>query len=146
MVMKYLSMFLLSVVLLTSCMVTPSSNNQEETSTYLEVSNNSGNVDFWFINYITVGGTQLYSSFSSDYEIRHGEKVIFSFTKEDVGGDLNGLIVDVQLQRHNQNVQTESEFLTLDFKLGEKRVVRIDCTKSLFEICTPSGLALVSDE
>ena len=147
MVMKYLSMFLLSVVLLTSCMVTPSSNNQEETSTYLEVSNNSGNEDFWFINYITVGGTQLYSSFSSYYEIRHGEKVIFSFTKEDVGGDLNGLIVDVQLQRHNHNVQTESEFLTLDFKLGEKRVVRIDCTKSFFNgICTPSGLALVSDE
>lgn len=59
---------------------------------------------------------------------------------------MNGLTVDVQLQRHNQNVQTESEFLTLNFKLGEKRVVRIDCTKFSNERCSPSGLALVSVE
>ena len=30
-------------------------------------------------------------AFSSNYEIRHGDKGIFSFTQEDVGGDLHGL-------------------------------------------------------
>ena len=143
--MKYLSLFLLSVILLTSCKESPSGNTAIPESTSLEVRNNSGNVDFWFVDRISVGATQLYSAFSSNYEIRHGDKGIFSFTKEDVGGDLNGLVITVLIQAHNQNVQTESESITLDFKLGERRVVKIDCTRftSNNERCVPSGLSLV---
>ena len=146
--MKYLSILLLSVILLTSCKETPSGNTVESTTTSLEVRNNSGHVDSWFINYITVGGTQLYSSFSSNYEIRHGDKGIFSFTKEDVGGDLNGLTVGVMLQKHSENVQKGSVSITLDFTLGEKRIVRVGC-ESFYgnpERCKGDSLTLVSVE
>jgi len=146
MVMKYLSILLLSVILLTSCKESPSGNTSIPEATSLEVRNNSGHVDSWFVNSISVGGNQLYYFGSSNYEIRHGDKGIFSFTKEDVGGDLNGLTVGVRLQYHIENVQRESLFLTLDFKLGERRVVRIDCTKFSNELCSPSGLVLVSVE
>ena len=144
--MKNLGLLFFGLILLTSCKETPSGNTVESTTTSLEVRNNSGHVDFWFVNSISVGGNQLYYFGSSNYEIRHGDKGIFSFTKEDVGGDLNGLTVGVRLQYHNENVQRESLFLTLDFKLGERRVVRIDCTKFSNEFCSPSGLALVSVE
>ena len=110
-------MFLLSVILLTSCKETPSGDTVESTRTSLEVRNNSGNVDFWFVDRISVGGTQLYSNYSSNYEIRHGDKGIFSFTKEDVVGDLNGLVITVLIQAHNESVQTERESIILDFKL-----------------------------
>lgn len=98
------------------------------------------------MNSISVGENQLYYFGSSNYDIRHGDKGIFSFTKEDVGGDLNGLTVGVTLQVHVENVQREKEYLTLDFKLGERRVVRVDCTAFSNGLCSPNGLTLVSVE
>ena len=146
--MKNLGLLFFGLILLTSCKETPSGNTVESTTTSLEVRNNSGHVDFWFVNSISVGWNQLYYFGSSNYEIRHGDKGIFSFTKEDVGGDLDSLVVTVHIQAHNENVQTEKESITLDFKLGERRVVRIGCTRftSNNERCVPSGLSLESVE
>ncbi len=146
--MKNLGLLFFGLILLTSCKETPSGNTVESTTTSLEVINNSGHVDFWFVNSISVGGNQLYYFGSSNYEIRHGDKEIFSFTKENVGGDLNGLTVGVMLQKHSENVQKGSVSITLDFTLGEKRIVRVGC-ESFYgnpERCKGDSLTLVSVE
>ena len=46
--LKWLLLLLISVMVLNGCRETQSSNNHEETSTYLEVRNNSGYVDSWY--------------------------------------------------------------------------------------------------
>ena len=56
-------------MVVSGCKETPSSNNHEETSTYLEVRNNSGYVDSWydeptyswFVYSVGVNGKSLYN-------------------------------------------------------------------------------------
>ena len=142
---KYLSMLLMSVIILTSCKETPSSTTTESTTTILEVRNNSGNDFYWFVYNVTLDDNQIWHHGHSNYEIRHTDKGIISFTEEMAGGDLNDVIVRVTLQAHNESVHREVESLTLDFKLGERRVVRVDCTvfRNEQKECNPIGLSLV---
>ena len=145
MVMKYLLMLLLSVILLTSCKETPSSTTTESTTTILEVRNNSGNDFYWFVYNVTLDDNQIWHHGHSNYEIRHTDKGIISFTEEMAGGDLNDLIVRVTLQAHDESVHRIPLSLTLDFELGERRVVRVDCTvfRNEQKECNPIGLSLV---
>ena len=144
--LKGLLLLLISVMVLNGCKETPSGNNHEETFTELEVRNNSGNVDTWFVYGVGVNGKSLYN-YTNGTEIRHGEWKRFSFTKDDVGGDLTDLIVGINIQYHDESTQREYVSTRLDFTLGERRVVRIDCmsfTKN--EICRTDGLVLTSVE
>ena len=139
--LKGLLLLLISVMVLNGCQ-TPT-DTSTPTHTELEVRNNSGNVDFWFVNSISVGEKQFYYYESSNYEIRHGDKGIFTFTEDDVNGDLTDISVGIRLQYHDENVQRESVSLNLDFILGERRVIRVDC-ESLYnnERCRTDGLVL----
>jgi len=151
--LRGLLLLLISVMVLNGCNKTPSSNNHEETSTYLEVRNNSGYVDSWydkptyswFVYGVGVNGKSLYN-YTNGTEIRHGEWKRFSFTKDDVGGDLTDLGVGITLQISNGSTQRESVSTRLDFTLGERRVVRIDCIDFTRGRCSTDGLVLTSVE
>ena len=151
--LRGLLLLLISVMVLNGCNETPSSNNHEETSTYLEVRNNSGYVDSWydkptyswFVYGVGVNGKSLYN-YTNGTEIRHGEWKRFSFTKDDVGGDLTDLGVGITLQISNGSTQRGSVSTRLDFTLGERRVVRIDCIDFTRGRCRTDGLVLTSVE
>ena len=151
--LKWLLLLLISVMVLNGCKETPSSNNHEETSTYLEVRNNSGYVDSWydeptyswFVYSVGVNGKSLYN-YTNGTEIRHGEWKRFSFTKDDVGGDLTDLIVGIRLQISDGSTQRDDVSTRLDFTLGERRVVRIDCIDFTRGRCSTDGLVLTSVE
>ena len=151
--LKGLLLLLISIMVLNGCNETPSSNNHEETSTYLEVRNNSGYVDSWydeptyswFVYSVGVNGKSLYN-YTNGTEIRHGMWKRFSFTKDDVGGDLTDLGVGITLQISNGSTQRESVSTRLDFTLGERRVVRIDCIDFTRGRCSTDGLVLTSVE
>lgn len=151
--LRGLLLLMISVMVLSGCKETPSSNNHEETSSYLEVRNNSGYVDSWydeptyswFVYSVGVNGKSLYN-YTNGTEIRHGEWKRFSFTKDDVGGDLTDLGVGITLQISNGSTQRESVSTRLDFTLGERRVVRIDCIDFTRGRCSTDGLVLTSVE
>lgn len=136
-------MLLLSVILLTSCKETPSGSDSVSAFTELEVINNSGNVDVWFVYYVGVSGKSLYTH-QIGKEIRHGNSGSFSFKKDDVGGDLTAIDVVVMLQYHDESTQKQSVSTTLDFTLGQSRVVRVDCVSFIKENCRHDGLVLTS--
>ena len=143
--LKGLFLLLISVMVLNGCKETPSSNESVSTFTELEVRNNSGNVDTWFVYSVGVNGKSLYN-YTNGTEIRHGEWKRFSFTKDDVGGDLTDLGVGITLQISNGSTQRESVSTRLDFTLGERRVVRIDCIDFTRGRCSTDGLVLTSVE
>ena len=63
-------------------------------------------------------------NYTNGTEIRHGEWKRFSFTKDDVGGDLTDLIVGIRLQILMVLLK-ETMFLQDYLVLGERRVVNI---------------------
>mgnify|MGYP003344183006 CR=1 FL=1 len=144
--LRGLLLLLISVMVFSGCKETPSSNESVSTFTELEVRNNSGNVDTWFVIGVGVNGKSLYN-YTNGTEIRHGEWRRFSFTKDDVGGDLTDLIVGIRLQISNGSTQRDDVSTRLDFTLGERRVVRIDCVSFYNnERCRTDGLVLTSVE
>jgi hypothetical protein len=132
-------------MVLNGCKETPSSNNHEETSTYLEVRNNSGYVDSWFVYSVGVNGKSLYN-YTNGTEIRHGEWKRFSFSKDDVGGDLTDVDVGITLKINDGSTIRISVSTRLDFTLGERRVVRIDCIDLKEGGCSSKDLVLTSVE
>ena len=144
--LKGLFLLLIGVMVFNGCKETPSSNESVSTFTELEVRNNSGNVDTWFVIGVGVNGKSLYN-YTNGTEIKHGEWRRFSFTKDDVGGDLTDLIVGIRLQISNGSTQRDDVSTRLDFTLGERRVVRIDCVSFYNnERCRTDGLVLTSVE
>ena len=138
--LKGLFLLLISVMVLNGCQ-TPT-DTSSPTHTELEVRNNSGNVDTWFVYGVDVNGKSLYN-YTYGTEIRHGEWRKFSFTKDDVGGDLTDVDVELKLQITNGSTLRESVSLNIHFILGERRVVRVDCV-SLYnnKWCRTDGLVL----
>ena len=143
--LKGLLLLLIGVMVFNGCKETPSGNESVSTFTELEVRNNSGNYDTWFVYGVGVNGKSLYN-YTNGTEIRHGEWKRFSFTKDDVGGDLTDLGVGITLQISNGSTQRESVSTRLDFTLGERRVVRIDCIDFTRGRCSTDGLVLTSVE
>ena len=131
--LKGLLLLLIGVMVFNGCKETPSGNESVSTFTELEVRNNSGNYDTWFVYGVGVNGKSLYN-YTNGTEIRHGEWKRFSFTKDDVGGDLTDLVVGINIQYHDGSTQREYVSTRLDFTLGERRVVRIVC----IELKTPT--------
>ena len=143
--LKGLLLLLISVMVLNGCKETPSSNNHEETSTYLEVDNNSGIYNMWYVYGVGVNGKSLYN-YTNGTEIRHGEWRRFSFTKDDVGGDLTDVDVGITLKINDGSTIRISLSTRLDFTLGERRVVRIQCIDLKEGGCSSKDLVLTSVE
>ena len=106
-------------MVLNGCKETPSSNESVSTFTELEVRNNSGNVDTWFVYGVGVNGKSLYN-YTYGTEIRHGEWRKFSFTKDDVGGDLTDVDVELKLQITNGSTLRECITQYTFYIRGEK--------------------------
>jgi len=123
--LKGLLLLLISVMVLNGCKETPSGNESVSTFTELEV-----RVDYelgnMFLYGVEVNGKSIYT-YTSGRKISQGEWSRFSFTKDDVGGDLTDVFVEITLQTTDYYYTRWDVSTRLDFTLGERRVVRVDC-------------------
>ena len=143
--LKGLLLLLISIMVLNGCQ-TPT-DTSTPTHTELEVRNNSGNVDYWFVNSITIGETQTYQYGYDDYQIRHGDNGYFLFNEEDIRSDLKDVSIGILLQSKDEggNGIWKQFTFNLNFKIGESRVVRVDCESYIdnSERCKMDGLVLI---
>ena len=127
--LRGLLLLLISVMVLNGCKETPT-DTSTPTYTELEVRNNSGSIDIWFVEQVLINvkpnvpSNEIY--FNTN--IKHSKSGSVSFKKEEVENNLKNLRVDLIVKYHPDGTQRERLTTYLDFTLGEKRIVNVICT------------------
>ena len=130
--MKYFKttyVILISLFLLYGCKETPSGVSIDPNTTELEIKNDLNIDDPSFDGYVLIeykdDCCNSWYSVEKEIDLQHGENVVISFTEDEVSKLTN---LDVRIRGWFNDP------IYLDFRLGERRVVRIVC----LELRTPT--------
>lgn len=118
---------LISLFLLYGCKETPSGVSIDPNTTELEIKNDLNIDDPPFDGYVLIENKydccNSWYSIEKEIDLQYGENVVISFTEEEVSKLTN---LDVRIFYNDP--------IYMDFRLGERRVVRIVC----LELKTPT--------
>ena len=118
---------LISLFLLYGCKETPSGVSIDPNTTELEIKNDLNIDDPPFDGYVLIENkydcSNSWYSIEKEIDLQYGENVVISFTEEEVSKLTN---LDVRIFYNDP--------IYMDFRLGERRVVRIVC----LELKTPT--------
>ena len=140
--LRGLLLLLISVMVVIGCKETPSSMVENPTLTELEIKNNINIKDRWWVELV-----ELNQDYNFDIEIEPQSSGVILFSEEKIGSDLTNLQVKLKIRYQGYMYSLITLTTHLDFKLGERRIIRVDCNNFYGDsLCRTDGIILTIED
>jgi len=140
--LKGLLLLLISVMVLNGCKETPSGMVENLTHTELEIKNNINIKDRWWVDRVEVN-----EDYNFGIEIEPQSSRVILFSEEKIGSDLTNLQVKLGIRYQGYTYFLKTLTTHLDFKLGERRIIRVDCNNFYSDgLCRTDGIILTIED